>query len=92
MKINAKKENKLVAAWISFSWPGWIFLQMITAAFFLNPMLKITFMFKRFMYDLYLDPGATWSAKNNKKMKTEKKTMTFGMTDIQSYSTAGISL
>lgn len=44
------------------------------------------------MYDLYLDPGATWSAKNNKKMKTEKKTMTFGMTDIQSYSTAGISL
>lgn len=35
MKINAKKENKLVAAWISFSWPGWILLEMITAAFFL---------------------------------------------------------
>lgn len=34
-------------------------------------------MFKRFMYDLYLDPGATWSAKNNKKMKTEKKNHDF---------------
>lgn len=55
---------------------------MIIVVFFLNLMLKIIFMFKRFMYDFYLDFGVIWLVKNNKKMKIEKKFMIFGMIDI----------
>ena len=51
LKIHAKNENKLDAAWICFSWTGRILLGMITAAFFFSPMLKITFMYKK-LWDL----------------------------------------
>lgn len=42
---------------------------MITAAFLFDQMFKMTFAYKKFTYDLYLDPGATstWSSKNNKE-------------------------
>lgn len=93
LKINAKKEKKLAAAWISFNWIGRICWKRLLQAIFVNQMLKITFMYKKLrdlihVWSLFRPWGDMIRQAPNEKKKTED--WLFDTTDLWSYSTAAI--